>query len=143
VVNRRRWRSGGRLRLVGDPGGAPSTRPSYTAVALPSVALVASDRVAGGWGGKRSDAGEYYRQRSGAAPLTGGFPWLVIVIAGATLETVRLLRGGRSSTFPTLSTTVDQLVGTHRGRFVLIGVWLWVGFSPVRRLLAHGHAGGD
>lgn len=56
------------------------------------------------------------------------WPWLVVLLSGLALEVVDLALGGRDSTWPTLSTVVDQALRWHLVRAVLFFGWLLLGW---------------
>jgi hypothetical protein len=74
----------------------------------------------------------YYRARgAGIAVL----PWTAVFLVALGLEIAGLALGGRSKDVPTLSTTVDHLLVTHWGRWLLYLWWLWVGVRAIAPLM--------
>ncbi|MHB8245983.1 MAG: hypothetical protein ACYDGN_11660 [Acidimicrobiales bacterium] len=116
-------------------GIAPFTALSYIVIALPCLALVVTYGAAGGLTSRRPEIAEYYRRhRASGSPA----PWFAILAVAIVLESTGLMLGGRSPTFPTLSTTVDYLLATHWERFLLCAAWLSVGWYPVAHLATRG-----
>jgi hypothetical protein len=117
-------------------GVRPFSIGAYILVALPALIALALYTSAGGFRPTRVDITAYYRQRS--SRRVG--PWLVLVVLAVALESVGLALGGRSKSVPTLSTTLDHLLGDHWGRWLIFLAWLWIGARPIERLrrLTHG-----
>jgi len=115
-------------------GIAPFTALSYVLVAVPVTALVASYAAMGALSPHRGDIGHHYRRCAGDASLKNVAAWLAVLVGAAALETAGLALGGRSRSVPTLSTTVDHLLVTHVGRWLLFVAWLWVGATALLRL---------
>jgi hypothetical protein len=83
---------------------------------------------------RREDLRNYYLERSSHASLANVLPWLSLLALAVALEVVGLALGGRNKTVPTLSTTVDHLLVTREGRWLLYVAWLSVGIAPLLRL---------
>jgi hypothetical protein len=96
-------------------GIAPFSALSYVLVAVPVAALVGTYAAMGALSRKRNDIKRHYRRRAGDASLQNVSPWLCLLGAAVTLESVALALGGRSRSVPTLSTAADHLLVTHLG----------------------------
>jgi hypothetical protein len=118
-------------------GVKPFTTLAYVLVALPSLAIVVMYSVQRGLTPSRDDVRNYYVARSNDASLTNVVPWLSLFALAVALEVVGLALGGRNKTVPTLSTTVDHLLVTREGRWLLYVLWLSVGIGPLLRLWQH------
>lgn len=105
-------------------------RFAYVAVAIPVALVVAAVLV--GRGG-RSAAGRVPR----VITLAAAWPWLLIGVLIAGLETAGLALGGRSAAVPTLSTVVDHTLAWHVVRAALFVGWLLLGWCVVG--LTHAH----
>jgi hypothetical protein len=115
-------------------GIAPFSVLSYLLVAAPVTALLTSYASLGALSPHRDDIERYYRGRAADASLKSVSPWIALLGAAAALEAVALALGGRSRSVPSLSTTVDHLLVTHLGRWLLFLAWLGVGARAVVRL---------
>lgn len=102
-------------------GAGAFTAGAYTYVATPSlVALaifVATER-------RRSAERSPTSRVARALPWANSAPWIAILAAAVVLEAVGLALGGRSTSVPTLSTTVDHVLVTHVARWLLFVAWL-------------------
>jgi hypothetical protein len=115
-------------------GVRPFTTLAYVLIAIPSLLAVVIYALLGGLSPHRADVTAYYRRRSaGATPKTIG-PWTGLLLVAVVLEVIGLALGGRSPNVATLSTTVDHLLVTHWGRWLLYDLWLAVGAGPLVRL---------
>jgi hypothetical protein len=117
-----------------EAGIQPFSFLSYVLVGIPSLAMLGTYCALGGLSPRRSDIGNYYRRKAVGASLHSVAPWLIVLAAGAILESVGLALGGRSSNVPTLSTTVDHLLVVRWGRWILCVTWLLAGAAPLLRL---------
>lgn len=113
---------------------------AYVAVAVPSLVALVSYGVLGGFSTRRTDLARYYRTRARDSSWSSVAPWATIALLAVILESIGLALGGRSSTVPTLSTTLDHLLVDHWGRALLFIAWILVGASPLRRLILRGHS---
>jgi hypothetical protein len=106
---------------------------SDTAYALLGVPVAVALLLYGALGGfsSREDISSYYRARGARYGL---LPWVAIFAIALGLEIAGLALGGRSTDVPTLSTTIDHLLVTHWGRWILYLWWLWVGARPIEAL---------
>jgi hypothetical protein len=126
------------LAFAGFASGVkPFTTLAYFLVALPSLAVLITFSILGGLTAHRDDVRNYYVIRSDGASLANVLPWLSLVVLAVALEVVGLALGGRNKTVPTLSTTVDHLLVTREGRWLLYALWLSVGIAPLLRLGQH------
>lgn len=115
-------------------GVSPFSELSYALVGIPSVIVVFAYSSMGGLSPNRPAIDEYYQDRAdGASPSTVA-PWLILLLAVTILESVGLALGGRASSVPTLSTTIDYLLVTRWERCLLYVIWLLVGGIPLLRL---------
>jgi hypothetical protein len=112
----------------------PFTTLSYCLVAIPSAALVVTYIRIGGLSADLGDVGAYFQRQSGEATLSTVTPWIAVLSAAVVLESVGLLLGGRSTSVPTLSTTVDHLLAYRWERCLLCVAWLSAGALPLFRL---------
>jgi hypothetical protein len=115
-------------------GVKPFTSLAYVLVAIPSLTALVMYVLLGGLTPHRDDVTNYYLERSGGATLINVVPWLSLLALAVGLEVVGLALGGRSNSVPTLSTTVDHLLVTREGRWLLYATWLSVGIAPLLRL---------
>jgi hypothetical protein len=113
----------------------PFTSLSYVLVGIPSVAVVVAFAVLGGFSRRRSDVNAHYRRHSDGAALRTVTPWIALLVVAVILEAVGLLLGGRSTSVPTLSTTIDHLLEHHWERLLFCLTWLLAGAVPVLELL--------
>jgi hypothetical protein len=111
----------------------PFTANAYIVVAVPSLAGPLCYASLGGFS-KRTDIGDYYRERSSTVTWRAVGPWIAVALVAIALESAGLALGGRSPGVPTLSTTVDHLLVNHWERCVLFAAWVAVGATPLRRL---------
>jgi hypothetical protein len=122
-------------------GVAPFSSPSYVLVAIPSVVMVLAYIALGGLSPHHDAVSAYYQRETGDASLSTVAPWIAVLIIAVVLEVIGLSLGGRSSSIPTLSTTVDHLLRFHWERFLMCWAWLTVGVSALiglRRLTQSG-----
>lgn len=103
-------------------GVRPFGSGAYTYVALPS--LVALGFLIDTEVRRRASPN---RNVTRSLPIANAAPWLAVLAAAVALEAVGLALGGRSTSVPTLSTTVDHLLVTHAVRWLLFVAWLAVG----------------
>lgn len=115
-------------------GVKPFTTLAYVLVAIPTLAALVMFSMLGGLTPRRRDVTNYYLERSDRATLLNVLPWLSLFALAVVLEVVGLALGGRNKTMPTLSTTVDHLLVTREGRWLLYATWLSVGVAPLLRL---------
>ncbi|MGB8179275.1 MAG: hypothetical protein WCF63_03835 [Acidimicrobiales bacterium] len=93
------------------------------------VALVVYGAL-GGFSPRPDGITSYYRARGDSTRV---LPWAAIFAVALGLEIAGLALGGRSKDVPTLSTTIDQVLVTHAGRWLLYLWWLWVGYRAIAR----------
>jgi hypothetical protein len=115
-------------------GVKPFTSLSYLLVAVPSVLFVVAYASMGGLSRQRPDVAAHYRRQAHGATLSTVAPWIAWLSAALLLEVIGLLLGGRSSSVPTLSTTIDHLLAMHWERWLFCLTWLLVGALPLLRL---------
>lgn len=115
-------------------GVKPFTSLSYLLVAIPCLVFVLAFAWLGGFSRHRGDLAAHYQRQADGATLSSVMPWIALVSAAVLLETVGLLLGGRSTSVPTLSTSVDHLLAMHSERWLFCWTWLLVGVLPLRRL---------
>jgi hypothetical protein len=115
-------------------GVRPFTTLSYVLVAIPSILAVVTCAAMGAFSRRRPDTANYYRMRAGHPSLTSIAPWLAVLICATVLEDIGLALGGRSQSFPTLSTAVDHLLATRWERSILYILWLLVGTNWLWRM---------
>jgi hypothetical protein len=108
-------------------GAAPFSALAYLLVATPCVAFVVAYARMGGLSVDRGEVNEYFRRIARGTTLSSVAPWTALLTAVAALEVVGLLLGGRSTSVPTLSTTVDHLLAVRWERFLLCWAWLFTG----------------
>lgn len=108
---------------------------AYAVIAVPSLVALVGYGALDGFTPRHSDLADYYRLRAHDTTWKSVAPWTTIALLGVILESIGLALGGRSSTVPTLSTTVDHLLVDHWSRTLLFVAWICVGANPVRRLL--------
>ena len=120
-------------------GVTPFTTLAYVLVAIPVLAVLITFSILGGLTPRRQDVHAYYLGRSDRALLANVLPWLSLVVLALALEVVGRTLGGRNKTVPTLSTTVDHLLVTREGRWLLYAAWLCVGIAPLLRLWQRQH----
>jgi hypothetical protein len=70
---------------------------------------------------------------------TGILPWASVAVVALGLEIAGLALGERSAVVPTLSTTIDHLLVTHAGRWLLYVWWLVVGARAIAPLASSRH----
>ena len=104
-------------------GRAPFGALAYVAVGIP-IALAAAAVLVGP---SRSTP----RRPVPLVTVRSTWPWLLIAGLMVGLEVVGLALGGRSATFPTLSTVVDHALAWHLARLLLFAGWLLIGWSVV------------
>ena len=114
-------------------GVRPFSAPAYTYLAVASLSALVLFGSLGGFS-TRDDVRRYYRYRARGTSLKSTAGWIIVALCAVALECVGLALGGRSSSVPTLSTTVDHLLVNHWARTALFFAWLLVGASPLRRL---------
>lgn len=122
-------------------GVAPFSAPSYVLVAIPSVVIVLAYVARGALSPRHEAVNAYYQRESDGASLSTVAPWIAVLTVAVALEVIGLVLGGRSSSVPTLSTTVDHLLRFHWERWLLCLAWLLVGVSPLIGLRRLTHAG--
>jgi hypothetical protein len=111
----------------------PFSAPSYLLVGTPCVAFAVAYVRRGGLSVSRVDVNGYFRQKVRGITPSSVAPWIALLTAVVTLEAVGLVLGGRSTTVPTLSTTVDHLLAVRWERFIICVAWLFTGgFALVR-----------
>jgi hypothetical protein len=115
-------------------GAAPFSAFSYLLVATPCVAFVVVYTRMGGLSVDHVEVSEYFQRRARDATLSTVAPWIALLTAAVALEAMGLLLGGRSTSVPTLSTTVDHLLAVRWERFLLCLAWLFAGGFPLLRL---------
>jgi hypothetical protein len=120
-------------------GVKPFTATAYVLVAIPALVVLVVFSMLGALTPRRDDVHAYYLDRSDHASFTKVLPWLSIFALAVALEVVGLALGGRNKTVPTLSTTVDHLLVTREGRWLLYAAWLSVGVAPLIRLWRRQH----
>lgn len=112
-------------------GLTPFSDAAYVALSVPAALALVLYVVLGGFSASRDDITSHYRTR---AASTGVSPWACVVAVALGLEVAGLALGGRSQEVPTLSATVDHLLVTHGGRWVLYVWWMWVGARAIAPL---------
>lgn len=115
-------------------GVKPFTTTAYVLVAFPALVVLSAFSLLGAFNPRRDDVHSYYFHQSVDASLTNILPWLSVFALAVALEAVGLALGGRNKTVPTLSTTLDHLLVTREGRWLLYVAWLSVGITPLLRL---------
>jgi hypothetical protein len=115
-------------------GVTPFSAPAYAFVALPSVAFVVAYVSMGGLSRHRGDVNTYYQDRSRDTTLSNVAPWISVFVAALVLEAIGLSLGGRSTSVPTLSTTIDHLLKMQWERSIFCFAWLLAGTVPLIRL---------
>ena len=120
-------------------GVTPFTTLAYVLVAIPVLAVLITFSILGGLTPRRQDVHAYYFERSDRASLANVLPWLSLLVLTVALEVVGLTLGGRNKTVPTLSSTIDHLLVTREGRWLLYAAWLCVGIAPLLRLWQRQH----
>jgi hypothetical protein len=113
---------------------APFSAFSYLLVATPCVAFIASYARLGGLSKRHVEVTEFYATKASGVTISSVAPWIALLIAAVTLEVVGLSLGGRSTSVPTLSTAVDELLAVRWERFLICAAWLFAGALPLRRL---------
>jgi hypothetical protein len=119
-------------------GAAPFSTLSYLLVAAPCLVFVVVYVRLGGLSVTHVEVSEYVPRKVREVPLSSIAPWIALLAAVVALEAVGLLLGGRSTSVPTLSTTVDHLLAVRWERCLLCLAWLTVGGFPLlglRRLI--------
>jgi hypothetical protein len=111
-------------------GLAPFSDAAYVALGVPIATALVLYGALGGFS-SREDLSSYYRERGAH---TGLLPWVVVFVVALGLEIAGLALGGRSPNVPTLSATIDHLLVTHWGRWLLYLWWLWVGARAIAPL---------
>ncbi len=111
-------------------GLAPFSDAAYAVLGVPALTALVLYGALDGFS-RNPDVGAYYRSRGTSRRI---LPWVVVAAAALGLEVAGLARGGRSENVPTLSTTLDRLLVTHTGRFLLYLWWLWVGYRAIEPL---------
>ncbi|MGH3733091.1 MAG: hypothetical protein ACRDVC_06930 [Acidimicrobiales bacterium] len=112
-------------------GVKPFTDSAYILLSVPSVVALAVYGALGGFSPRRRDVTSYYRSRGASIRA---YAWIIVFGVALGLEIAGLALGGRSKDVPTLSTTIDRLLVTHWGRWLLFVWWLWVGVRAIERL---------
>lgn len=107
---------------------------AYVVVAVPALGALLAYAALGGFSPSNDEVTRHYRSRSAETTWQNTAPWIVLAALALILESVGLALGGRSPSVPTLSTTVDHLLVSHLGRWLLFVAWLAVGAGPLRRL---------
>jgi hypothetical protein len=115
-------------------GVAPFSTFSYCLIAVPCVIFVVAYIRMGGLSTDHAEVGAYFESKSGGATRATVAPWIALLVAALVLEAVGLLLGGRSTSVPTLSTTVDHLLAVRWERCLLCLAWLLAGGVPLFRL---------
>jgi phosphate/sulfate permease len=115
-------------------GVAPFSSLSYFLIATPCVAFVTAYVRMGGLSNNHVEVSEHFQRKAGGADLLTVAPWVALLTAAVILEVVGLLLGGRSTSVPTLSTSVDHLLADRWERCLLCLAWLLAGILPLRRL---------
>jgi hypothetical protein len=104
-------------------GRAPFGASAYVAVGIPIALAAAAVLVGPAWSTPR--------RMAALVTVRSTWPWLLIAGLMVGLEAVGLALGGRSATFPTLSTVVDHALAWHLARLLLFTGWLLIGWSLV------------
>jgi hypothetical protein len=112
-------------------GLAPFSDAAYVALIVPAATALLVYSALGGFSASPGGISSYYRARGASARL---LPWTAVFAVALGLEIAGLALGGRSQDVPTLSTTIDHLLVTHWGRWLLYLWWLWIG---VRGIVPH------
>jgi hypothetical protein len=112
-------------------GVAPFSAVSYVLVAIPVGAIVFSFAAWGGLTPHRQETRAYYQRKSAGESSSTVAPWIALLIAAVVLEVIGLLLGGRSTSVPTLSTTVDHLLAYRWERCLMCVAWLLTGIAPL------------
>ena len=102
-------------------GQTPFGVSDYVAVGIPIALAVAAVLI---WPSRSAP-----RRSESFGRLGSAWPWLLIAGLMLGLEVVGLALGGRSATFPTLSTVVDHALAWHLARLLLFAAWLLIGWS--------------
>lgn len=108
-------------------GATPFSAFSYSLVAAPCVVFVVWYLRLGGLSADHVEVNEYFRRTARSVTLSSVAPWIVLLSAVVTLEVIGLLLGGRSTSVPTLSTSVDHLLAVRWERWLLSLAWLFIG----------------
>lgn len=114
-------------------GVAPFSAPSYFLVGIPCLVFVVIYGLLGGLSNGGAISADI-RGRSGESTLSTVAPWLALMTAVIVLEAVGLLLGGRSTSVPTLSTTVDHLLAVRWVRCWICLAWLLAGAFQLYQL---------
>ena len=115
-------------------GVAPFTATSYVLVAIPCAVVVVAYAVGGGFTSARVDVRASYEEGSSHVTLASVIPWIALLLAVVVVELLGLALGGRSTSVPTLSTTIDHLLAHQWERALVCLAWLVVGVASLRRL---------
>lgn len=115
-------------------GAAPFSMLSYLLIATPCVAFVVLYIRMGGLSAARVEVGEYFERNAAGVTLSTVSPWVALLMAAVILEIVGLSLGGRSTSVPTLSTTIDHLLAVRWERCLICLAWLLAGAYPLQRL---------
>jgi hypothetical protein len=120
-------------------GVRPFSALGYALIAIDSLAVVILLVVWAGLSSREFDVHDGDRIAGTDSSLAHAWPWLALVVLAVALEVVGLALGGRSTTVPTLSTTIDHLLVTHVVRWLLYMAWLAVGATPLVRRWQRRH----
>ena len=115
-------------------GVAPFTTASYVLVAVPCAVVVVAFVASGGLSTTRVDVRASRVERHRHVTLASVVPWIALLLVAVTLEVLGLALGGRSTSVPTLSTTVDHLLAHRWERGLVCFTWLVVAVVPLRGL---------
>jgi hypothetical protein len=121
-------------------GVVPFSFLSYFLVATPCVAFVVAYIRMGGLSVDHVEVSEYFQRKASDVTLSTVAPWIALLTAVVILEVVGLLLGGRSTSVPTLSTTVDHLLTVRWERCLFCLAWLLAGAYPLLGLWHLVHA---
>ena len=111
----------------------------YVLFAIPSLTVVI---LLVAWGGLSPHEISANARDGAVKPDTSfahAWPWLALLVLAVALEIMSLALGGRSTSVPTLSTTLDHLLVTHVVRWLLYMAWLSVGATPLVRRWQRRH----
>ena len=120
-------------------GVRPFSALGYVLLAVPSMVVVILLAAGGGFAPHEIRANARERAVRPDTSIATAWPWLAMLALAVALEIVGIALGGRSTTVPTLSTTLDHLLVTHVVRWLLYVAWLSVGATPLARLWQRRH----